>query len=296
VFTTFKDLRSFFIKHHKDLSSMHMDNDDLSGFFTSVPQERIRSAVTLLLGKYVQMNPGVTYDYCVFTVLVNKGTVEGRVIRGRARTSGSSHLMFLKHLQALVEYCLESSVFVCMGVIFSQCRGACMGNPLVPVLCSLVATVEEFFWRQGFDSVLLSSAFFTRYVDNRLVISHHYVRSHPQMQKFLHLEFYRPPVCLEQVGDNTVLGFEVSLEFRTIRYIVPAHSWQFRSPKSASSDRVLMTSFVTRLHIICRCSYPRSAALSSCKQLMHAYITHGYDQKLLQSQAVRILRRYHLSL
>ena len=171
-----------------------------------------------------------------------------------------------------------------------------MGSPLAPVLCSLVATVEEFFWRQGFQSVLLSSTFFTRYVDNRLVISPQYVRSHEKMQKFLQLDFYRPPVCLEQVGDNTVLGFSVSLQDRSISYIIPSHAWQFRSTKSASSIKVLMSGFVTRLHIICKCSYPKKSAEASSKQLLQAYLDRGYNPSVLHKYARRILQKYHLNL
>ena len=60
----------------------------------------------------------------------------------RARTTATSHMVHFCHVEAFVKYCLESSVFVSMGKFFSQSRGACMGSPLAPVLCSLVATIE----------------------------------------------------------------------------------------------------------------------------------------------------------
>jgi hypothetical protein len=296
VFGTFADLRKFFRKYSDTLPTMVMDNDDLSGFFTSVPQDRIVQAVNLLLCKYLQNNPRIKLHTCVFTVLCNKGTTDGRVIRGRARTTASSHIVHFCHIEVLVKYCLESSVFVSMGRIFSQSRGACMGSPLAPVLCSLVATVEEYFWRQSFQSVLLTQVFLTRYVDNRLVISPSYIRDHPCMIKFLDLSFYRPPVCLEQVGDLTVLGFTVCLTSKTIKYIVPSHSWQFRSIKSASSNRNLMSGFVTRLHIICRCSFPKSNSVHSIEELAAQYIKRGYDKVLLHKIAAKTVARYKIKL
>ena len=296
VFDTFADLKTFFRKNCDKLPTMTMDNDDLSGFFTSVPQDRILEAVNLLLSKYLQNNPRIKFHSCVFTVMCNKGTTDGRVIRGRARTTATSHTVHFCHLESLVKYCLESSVFVSLGKIFSQSRGACMGSPLAPVLCSLVATVEEYFWRLSFQSVLLSQVFLTRYVDNRLVISPKYIRDHPSMIQFLDLSFYRPPVCLEQVGDLTVLGFTVCLMTKTIKYIVPSHSWQFRSVKSASSSRILMSGFVTRLHIICRCSFPRSSVSQSIEDLMVQYIKRGFDKVLVARTASRIVVRYKLKL
>ena len=171
-----------------------------------------------------------------------------------------------------------------------------MGSPLAPVLCSLVATVEEYFWRLSFKSVLLTQVFLTRYVDNRLVISPQYIRDHSSMIQFLDLSFYRPPVCLEQVGDLTVLGFTVCLASRTIQYIVPSHSWQFRSIKSASSSRILMSGFVTRLHIICRCSFPRNSALKSIEDLMAQYTSRGFEKTLITRTATKVVAKYKMKL
>ena len=56
VHTTFHKLHKF-LQSHANAKDLELNNDDLVGFYTSVPQERILQATEHLLGTYVQKQP-----------------------------------------------------------------------------------------------------------------------------------------------------------------------------------------------------------------------------------------------
>ena len=296
VFETFHDLKQFFKFHgHRFQSDRYsMDNDDLSGFFTSIPQDRIEMAIDIFLMEYLDKQRTKDIRSLTFTVLDNKGTTDGRVIRGKARTETASHLIWFTDVADLVKYSLQLGCFTSLGRVFKQRRGSCMGSPISPVLCSLTVTVDEALWQKSFCTLLQSNAFITRYVDNRLIIASAAARQHRALQQFVQLEFYRPPVCLEVVGGNTLLGFEVNLERCTISYKVPTCDSQFRSTKSAGTHRLILSGLSSRLHIICKCAYPRSEVYKGIKALIDQYRSRGFNPKLLNTIISRTAKKFGL--
>ena len=135
----------------------------------------------------------------------------------------------------------------------------------------------------------------TRYVDNRQIIATNFLRKHPGIKVFASLDFYIPPICLEHVGNEEMLGFYVSIENATITYKVPSQSWQFRSDKSAASERMRLAGLASRLHIISRCAYPRSNIRIAICQLLVQYKKTGFIVNNLLKITNRIMKSYHLS-
>ena len=194
----------------------------------------------------------------------------------------------------MVQFALETSAFACMGRVFTQTRGACMGSPIAPILCSIVVTYEEYMWKSSYASICYDSIFMTRYVDNRLIIAPNFLRKHPGIQLLASLDFYIPPICLEHVGNDEVLGFFVSIENATITYKVPSQSWQFRSEKSAASERMRLAGLASRLHIISRCAYPRSNVRKAICQLLVQCKKAGFTVLNLLKTTNRIMKSYNL--
>ena len=251
-------------------------------------------AVDIFLMEYLDKHGTVDVRTLCFTVLDHKGTTDGRVIRGKARTETSSRQIWFTDIGCLVKYTLHLGCFTSLGRVFRQRRGSCMGSPISPVLCSLTVTIDEALWQKSFCTVLRSYSFITRYVDNRLIIASAAARQHRAVQEFVHLDFYRPPVCLEVVGDETLLGFDVHLNTCTIEYKVPSSDSQYRSTRSAGSQRLILSGLASRLHIICRCAYPRSKVYEGIKALMLQYKSRGFQPRLLNVIIGRTAKKFGL--
>ena len=296
VFTTFRDLKKFFqsFQERFDKDDYYMDNDDLSGFYTSVPQDRILKAVTQMVAKYVHKYGIRNVGHYVFTVMDKKHTTDGRVIRGRARTETRSHFVHYQDILDIVEFSLISGIFTSMGTVYSQTRGSCIGSPISPVLCSMTVTFEEYMWQQTFATLRLSSMFITRYVDNRLILSPQYARDHPAMQRFRSLSFYVAPVSLEPENSMDLLGFAVDVVNKQIRHNTPDQDWQFKSPRSAGSTKLILSGFVSRVHIVCRCSYPTSVLRQDLQRLADEYVRRGFSIQALRAMARKPLQQYRL--
>ena len=66
-------------------------------------------------------------------------------------------------------------------------------------------------WFESFQLFLSSHrhlVFLSRYVDNRFTILPDCIADSPAFTKFVDLDFYQPPVQLEEVGDLHFLGIQ----------------------------------------------------------------------------------------
>ena len=103
-------------------------NDDLVGFFNSVPREMIVSALELLIREYYQ-HTGVS----IFTVDLRKSTASvQRALPHKPRGGRSKqlHTLELKHLVSIVQLSFCSGVFVANHKCFQQIRGTCIRNQI----------------------------------------------------------------------------------------------------------------------------------------------------------------------
>ena len=99
-------------------------NQDLVGFFTSVPVERILHAISWVVEKFVELN-GVDCSYYSFTVSLREKDVKLRVWGGKPRKAGARHYsIFIKDSVDIWKLSCDTSFFVVGGQVYAQCRGA----------------------------------------------------------------------------------------------------------------------------------------------------------------------------
>ena len=235
-------------------------NDDLVGFFNSVPREMIISALQLLIRDY-QQQTGVQ----VFTVDLRKSTASAQRAlphQPRGGKSRSLRTLEVQHLVAIVQLSFRAGVFVANHKCFQQIRGTCVGNQISPVLSSLPVILRERMWKQSLHSQLkdhglqMSHLFLCRYVDNRLVLCDQSASAVRAMQEFLHSGFYGASIELETVDDHSFLGFKVCMRSRSVEYQQPTEPWQIRHYCSAGSLRIRMSGFYSRKALIQKYSWP----------------------------------------
>ena len=131
----------------------HMDPDDeeqvmiqqdLIGFFNSVPHSRMCSALQLMTYR-LQEHFGQPIEDLAFQVDHKTGTKGLRIFKGQRRFRGSNtKVLRIQHVMELTEFLLQSAYFKVGLGTYCQIQGACVGSPLAPVLCALVAAEQEF--------------------------------------------------------------------------------------------------------------------------------------------------------
>ena len=273
-------LHSFMSRIDQDapLDTFRVFNDDLVGFSNSLPQPRIQQACALMIERYQAKSKPA--DSISMSIDLTTHQTEFRVFRGKSFCKQ----LFLQDVPELVRIAFEGSFFQCMGIVFQQSRGATIGNQLSPALCGLAVAAEEQMWFESFQLFLSSHrhlVFLSRCVDNRFTILPDCVADLPAFTKFVDLDFYQPPVQLEEVGDLHFLGFNVSVPGRKISYIQPDKKWQIRDPKGASMLSTLYSGYKSRLIAIVRHTWPVSDVKPAVKQLTDFYVRHGYDLQQL---------------
>ena len=121
-----------------------MIQQDLIGFFNSVPHSRICSALQLMTYR-LQEHFGQPIEDLTFQVDHKTGTRGLRIFKGQRRFRGSNtKVLRIQHVMELTEFLLQSAYFKVGLDTYCQIQGACMGSPLAPVLCALVAAEQEF--------------------------------------------------------------------------------------------------------------------------------------------------------
>ena len=151
--------------------AVELFNEDLKGFFPSVPQERLIIDAERLLERFLRTRPIHTYgEPFVFTVFLREP--KRRVVVGRVRDPGSVSIPYdlvvpiLKHAQL-------ASVFECAGKVVRQIRGAFIGSSLFTAWCTVSVMTREAEWHEAnghlFSSMGRTWAA-TRYVDNRMLV------------------------------------------------------------------------------------------------------------------------------
>ena len=160
-------------------------NQDLAGFFTSISSDRFIDSYHLLLHWYQQRN---TQHATTFTV---EPLPDARIHRGSHKHTSHTTTTRLRrrslHIQEfpdIISAILELNYFMVGNRVVRQARGAPMGSPASPALCSMVVAVHEQTWANTYRNHLYNakhlqpdaprpttaSFFATRYVDNRLMM------------------------------------------------------------------------------------------------------------------------------
>ena len=261
-------------------STIGCQNDDLVGFFNSVPQVRILQTIDVLMLRYSQLT-----DTAKITVCIAKGKREVKSISGRTTFAGDPRYwksVDVSDVPAMVQASFDCGIFQACGALWQQHDGTCIGNQISPILSSLPVLCTEVGWQALFASSRLLRPFIAiRYVDNRLILFCETLRQTSSLKALLHPMFYGAPIELEDVGSQEFLGFEVDHHQREIR-VKPLHAfWQVRHPGSAGSPRLLISGLRSRLASVSKYAWPPEIREHQSHQILHFHAQAGYDPSLL---------------
>ena len=275
-------------------TEFYTSNDDLKGFFTSVPPEFILQAVQHAVHRYTEVQPsGKPLEQIVFSVPL-KIVSASRLIRGRSFVrSTTNKIIWLEDVPTIAAMALQFGFFTCLGQVYQQSRGAIIGGHASPALCALAVTFKEQMWLQAYNVQITSSSLLCiRYVDNRFVAIKRSLMKQAAFQRFLSMNFYDPPVELEPCGNDDLVGYRLDFLRNQCLYVVPTESYEFRSSKSAGSTSRNLSGLNARLHLLYRGTFPRSLAPTLVSQLLEGYSKKGFDPAILRRMAFKVSLRY----
>ena len=235
-----------------------MVQQDLIGFFNSVPHSRILQALDFTL-TLLQDRWGQQWQKQPVQVSLRNRDPHLRVFRGQRRFAArQTKILHLEDLPTLVEFLLRSSFFQCGHFTFRQIQGASMGSALAPVLCTLAASTTEYIWLRSFrvfvHNIGLSTAM--RYADNRAFLFHSGILRNPWSRLLLNLEFYGAPILLEDVLEETFLGTTCSVVQGAITVVQPADTTLIRTLQSVGRREHVLAGFSARTLTIIRLTDP----------------------------------------
>ena len=291
-----QSLRQAFQAHHCNPTDeqfpLHIYNQDLSGFFTSISTDRFLASLHLMTHWYKNKN---VKHATTFTSTHHEPDPTMRVHRGRSRfQKPGRHTIHLNHLPDICQAVLLLNYCMVGNTLLQQTRGAPMGSPASPALCDMVVAVCEQSWTHTFHNITynvkhcntkqftLSGFFATRYIDNRLTLLPTCATHLSHFSQFLSPHFYGAPILLETEPGLDFLGFTIKPSQHAIHYKATSNLTDILSPQSASPDIVLRSSFRARAILAQRLATPQEAVAHAMEQLSEVYKTAGYDQSWIQ--------------
>ena len=158
--------------------SFGMINDDLVGFFNSIPQERLLDAVHSLVLAWKEAHG----DIQLSVDMSRPGPIQHTTFVGQFRKRGCFRTIVPDDLIHIVAASLRSHIFTVGNLIFKQFRGAGIGAHISPSLSNLAVTMVEKTWAMSFRNALDDpqlSFLGIRYVDNRLILFNSFHSSSP---------------------------------------------------------------------------------------------------------------------
>ncbi|CAK0832692.1 unnamed protein product [Prorocentrum cordatum] len=289
-----------------------MWNEDLKGFFPSVPQERLLEDVELLLRLFLDSRPGLLPESAVFTAFPREP--KRAVVCGKVREASGVHVP-PRVIVPVLQHAAQASVFECAGAVVRQIRGAFIGSPLSPPWCTVSVMMRERSWMDSAAaSIALAAWTWTgaRYVDNRVVLGLQRKIGGATLvpSSLLDPGFYVDPVVLEPEPDNSFVGVKVLtdglrveaqyavygfpdivVEAGSLRFPMH-HKWRYRSGASGGSAAVKVAGLLGRMHQAIRLSYPIRRARRAVVQLAVVYLALGHDHKDLVGAMQTVGKRY----
>ena len=238
----------------------------------------------------LQEHFGQPAEDLAFQVDHKTGTRGLRIFKGQRRFRGSNtKVLRIQHVMELTEFLLQSAYFKVGLDTYCQIQGACMGSPLAPVLCALVAAEQEFLTLRRLrthlaDAGLLNSF---RYADNRCFFLHRSQVQTDWARLLFRLDFYGLPIELEHVPGEELLGSITSTQQGTITMQQPANETTLRSLRSAGSKSAALSGFSARALSIRRHTRPIRLVRPQVEDLIEIYRRRGFDQRELLQLASR---------
>ena len=147
-------------------------NQDLVGFFTSIPVSRVLSSAQEVVLRYCEQQK-VDLKTTQFSAVLQESDTKLCIWRGRPRKGAKrAHSIYLVDVLSICQLSCDCSVLTVMGKTFRQQRGATIGNQISPMLANLtVSLVEQKFAEENTSQLQRAAPHFycVRYVDNRLL-------------------------------------------------------------------------------------------------------------------------------
>ena len=124
-------------------TDLHTLNDDLIGFFNSVPQWKLMQAVHTLVKDWYQM-----YGTTTIQVEVNKNNFHTQnITAGRPNRNNfdnsKTRTIQIHDLPSIVQLSFDSCIFETLGQIFRQRRGTGIGNQISPVVSNIALPLQN---------------------------------------------------------------------------------------------------------------------------------------------------------
>ena len=298
----FRNLSETTRQEHMTREDITCMNQDLAGFFTSISSDRFIDSYHLLLRWYQQRN---TRHATTFTVAHSESLPDARVHRGSYKHSSHTtttttrlrrHSLHIHKFPDIISAILELNYFMVGGRVVRQARGAPMGSPASPALCSMVVAVHEQAWANTYRNYLYNAKhmqpeaphlttagfFATRYVDNRLMMIPTRMVTLPPFAVLIHKDFYVPPVELEMELGYGFLGMELDPDQCAIHYTRQIQQNDVPSPHSATTNTVLHSGVKARLRQARSVCVPQSAIAMAEAALKGGYLAAGHDPRMIQ--------------
>ena len=249
-------------------------NDDLVGFFNTVPRADILKSVHCIVQGYSQL----TGHTALAVDLLSKSGHPGQP---RGKTKSALKRVWIQDLPSIVELSFSTGVFTAAGKCRLQVEGTCIGNQISPILSGLPVLLAERHFLSSLPAALSSSLLFLRYVDNRLILGPKTSLQSPQMQRFCDSHFYQG-IVLETVSDHQWLGFTIDAAAQTATFNMPEKPWQLRSPASAGSWKLATSGYFSRASLTRQYTWPPEAIPGQLRQLKQLYVQAGFPATALQ--------------
>ena len=258
-------------------------NQDLIGFFTSIPVSRILSSVSEVVQRYISKHRGdIQTD--VFSVRLDLQDTKLRIWKGRQRRGArKTYLVYLRDVVDICRLSCECSVFTIMGKVFRQQRGATIGNQISPMLANLAVSLLEQHFLEQHPNLLQQLGPF---VDNRLLIVDSAKTHLPALQQLFSSMFYEHPVELEHVvsadADQEFLGFDLIAHQARLHLLIRDEPWKIRLPESAGPIHQKIAAFTAKRHSILRHVWPPDDRQDQLQALHRMFLQAGFSRSQLR--------------
>ena len=254
-------------------------NDDLVGFFNSVPQQHLVDAVISLCNRWKTQHTPTTIT---IDVQSTGNPIQDSHIGRHYIHHQQQRTLDTQHIPMIVQQALQSCIFQACNTYYQQIQGAGIGSQLSPALCNVAITLIEHTWQTTYHTFLQQPSlhlFNTRYVDNRYILLNEQYRSALPITTLAHPDLYEHPVEIEPVNDDHLLGFLIDPLHRTVTFQLPSHPWQIRDPQSAGSHRLRLSGLQSRHHTLRKYTFPQQLVPTTAQQLMQLYMTKGHSKE-----------------
>ena len=296
--------------------SLEIDNQDLVGFFLSIPQEKLLDLACKGLRMFLNSCPKSQASEAS-TFIVNVKAKHVKCVLGKSIDKRSKRIP-VRILVDILQHSLDASIFSVGSCVLRQVRGSLIGSPLSPSWCELYAVLVEIdFFNSLYLSRPLCYGLFSllrgktwqaiRYVDNRLGI--HMVSKSGQVHTppgIRSLSFYQEPVILEDEPGLDFVGLRLEIVEGQIAatYIVPgfteladvvtqgsntqllndfafhfSEAWRWRD--KSGSVKAQLSALTCRIHSASLLSFPLRNARAAICQLLALARALGYDRQVL---------------